>query len=415
MSQPSAPSTLGAEYSPLTSPQLENPHPFYARARREAPVFYSPALDAWVVTRFEDVSTVLADPRRFSSTQSITVSAAKLPPEVLQILGRGLPPLPSLVDNDPPAHSRFRGLVNKAFNASRVARQEPHVRALSEKLVQGFASEGRADLFARFAHPLPAQVIAGIFGIPSEDTRRFQHWSEAWSAVAAADGSVASLVEHAHGVLDFQQYLARALEERAATPRNDLLTDVVTGARELDVAPTLAELVGMLMQTLFAGHETTAGLIAGTVELLLRNPDALRALQADWSLLPNVIEEAVRMTAPVSAMFRTTTEEVTLGGVSIPKGAHVRLVFASANRDESRFPEPDHFDPHRPTRGHLGFGQGIHFCIGAQLARMEARISVEVLLKRLPGLRLAPVQTPSVLRSVTIRRIGRLDVEWDAP
>ncbi|MBZ4418528.1 cytochrome P450 [Myxococcus sp. RHSTA-1-4] len=413
MRKPSAPSPLGAEYTPLVSPQLENPHPFYARARREEPVFYSPVLSAWVVTRYEDVSTVLANPGRFSSADSITVGADKLPPEVLQVLGQGLPPLPSLVDNDPPAHTRFRGLVSKAFTGRRVAEKEPLIRALAEALVDGFEREGRADLFARFAHPLPSRVIAGIFGIPLEDIHRFQQWSEDLSAVLAANGSVETLVRCAHGVLDFQRYLVQALDERSAAPREDLLTDVVTGARELDVRPTQAELVGMLTQTLFAGHETTAGLIAGAMELLLRNPEALKALRSDPGLLPGAIEEALRMTSPVTAMFRTTTEEVELGGVRLPKGAHVRIAFASANRDESRFPEPDRFDLRRDgARKHLAFGQGIHFCIGAQLARLEASIAVEVLTRRLPNLRLAPDPKPVLLRSVTIRRLGRLDVEW---
>ncbi|NMO17390.1 cytochrome P450 [Pyxidicoccus fallax] len=413
MRNPSVPSPLGAEYNPLVSPHLEDPHPFYARARREEPVFYSPVLGAWVVTRYEDVSAVLAAPGRFSSVGSIDVGAEKLPPEVLQVLARGLPPLPSLVDNDPPAHTRFRGLVSKAFNARRVAEKAPLVRTLAEELVDGFVSEGRADLFTRFAHPLPARVIAGIFGIPYEDIPLFQRWSDDLSAVFAAHGSVESLVRCAHGVLDFQRYLSEALDARTTSPRDDLLTDVVTAARELDVPASRAELVGMLTQTLFAGHETTAGLIAGAMELLLRNPEALGALQADPGLLPGIFEEAARMTSPVTAMFRTTTEEVELGGVSIPKGAHVRLVFASANRDASRFPEPDRFDPRRDTsRRHLAFGQGIHFCIGAQLARLETGIAVDVLTRRLPNLRLIPSPDPRMLRSVTIRRLGRLEVEW---
>jgi cytochrome P450 len=177
---------------------------------------------------------------------------------------------------------------------------------------------------------------------------------------------------------------------------------------------SMAELLSLLMQVHFADHETTAGLIVGAVELVLRNPEQLQALRDDPSLISGTIEEALRMTSPVHAMFRTALEDVEIGGVKIPKGAHIRMVYASANRDEARFHEPDRFDVRRPdVKKHLAFGQGLHFCVGAPLARLEARIALEGLLQRLPSLRLVPGQNPGFLRSVTVRRHESLEVAWD--
>ncbi|MFY1829254.1 cytochrome P450 [Myxococcus fulvus] len=414
MFKDSAASGLGSEYRPLESPHLENPHPFLARARREAPVFFSPALGAWVVTRHADISAVVADTGRFSSTESITVGAATTPPEVVAALMDGYPLVPSLVDNDPPAHSRFRGLVSKAFTGRRLTEKEPFIRGLVDELIDSFRQEGKADLFLRFAHPLSASIIAEILGIPRSDIHRFRRWSDELTTVLAAHGPIEHQVACARGVVEFQRYLAQALEERKTAPREDLLSDIVTGSRDMTPPMSMAELVSMLMQVHFAGHETTAGLIVGAVELLLEHPAQLQALRNDPGLIAGAVEEAVRMTSPVHAMFRTALEPVELGGVPIPKGAHIRIVYASANRDETRFHEPERFDVRRPdVKKHLAFGQGLHFCIGAPLARLEARLALEALLRSLPGLRLVPGQTPGFLKSVTVRRHESLEVAWE--
>ncbi|KFE65347.1 cytochrome P450 [Hyalangium minutum] len=416
MSKTHASPGLGPEYHPLASPQLEQPHPFLARARREEPVFFSPALGSWVVTRHADISAVVADAARFSSAESITVGSATMPPEVLSVLMGGYPLVPSLVDNDPPAHTRFRGLVSKAFTGRRLTESEPFIRSLIDELIHSFKNEGRTDLFLRFAHPLSSGIIAEILGIPRTDIHRFRRWSDDLSTVLAAHGSVEHQVACARGVVDFQRYLASALEERKTAPREDLFTDIVTGGQGMAPPMSMAELVSLLMQVHFAGHETTAGLIVGAVELLLTHPDQLQALRDDPSLIAGAVEEAVRMVSPVHAMFRTALEDVEIGGVPIPKGAHIRIVYASANRDEARFHEPDRFDVRRPDiKKHLAFGQGLHFCIGAPLARLEARLALESLLRSLPGLRLVPGQKPGFLRSVTVRRHESLEVAWDVP
>ncbi|HEX8702630.1 MAG TPA: cytochrome P450 [Myxococcaceae bacterium] len=416
MSENDAARGLGAEYNPLASPQLEDPHPFHARARREEPVFFSTVLGAWVVTRHADISAVVADIARFSSAESITVGAATMPPEVISTLMGGYPLVPSLVDNDPPAHTRFRSLVSKAFTGRRLTEKEPLIRVLVNGLITRFVQEGQADLFLDFAHPLSAFVIAEILGVPRADTSRFRRWSEELGTVLAAHGPVEHQVECAQGVVECQRYFAAALEERKTAPREDLLSDIVTEGQRMNPPMSMAELVGLLTQLLIAGHETTASLIVGAVELLLRNPEQLQALRDDPGLAASAIEEAVRLTSPVTAMFRTALEEAEVGGVRIPKGAHLLIVYSSANRDEARFHEPERFDIRRPDlKKHLAFGQGLHFCIGAPLARLEARIALEALLRRLPGLRLVPGQKPTFLKNVTIRRPDSLRVVWDVP
>jgi cytochrome P450 len=377
-------------------------------------VFFSPALGTWVVTRHADISAVVVDTERFSSSEAITVGAATMPPEVIAALMDGYPLVPSLVDNDPPAHTRFRSLVSKAFTGRRLVEKEPFIRARAAGLIHSFRHEGQTDLFLQFAHPLSSSIIAEILGIPRADIHRFRRWSDDLSTVLAAHGPVEHQVACARGLVEFQRYLASALEERKASAREDLMSDIISGAQRMTPPMSMAELVSLLVQVHFAGHETTAGLIVGAVEFLLRHPEQLRALQDDPGLIAGAVEEAVRMTSPVHAMFRTALEAVEIGGVPIPKGAHLQIVYASANRDEARFHEPERFDIRRPdVKKHLAFGQGLHFCIGAPLARLEARLALEALLQSLPGLRLVPGQKPRFLKNITVRRPGSLEVAWD--
>ena len=400
------------DYNPMLHEHLENPYPVYAKARRECPVFQSSAVPVWGVTRYDDIWTALKDPGRFSSSMA-SAPGGMQSPEVAKVMKDGYPEIPTLVTNDPPSHTRFRGLVNKAFTPRRVAEREPHVREIANELIDKFYDEGGCDLIWQFAYPLPMRLIAETLGVPREDMDKFKRWS---------DDSVARLsmipperqIECARSIVEFQKYFVAMAEERRREPQDDMLTDLVN-ARLEGVSPlTMPELLSVLQQLLVAGNETTTNLIGNMMMLVLQNPDQLQALRGDLSLAGNAVEEALRMEAPVQGLFRTTTVDAELGGVTIPQGSHLQLLYASGNRDESEYPDPDRFDVRRPNaRTHLSFGGGIHFCIGAPLARLEARIALETLLRRLPNLRLKAGQSFERVPHFFLRGFEHLYLEWD--
>lgn len=409
-------SACGREHSPLTSPMLDDPRPFYARARSEEPVFWSESLGLWVVTRYEDVCAVARDAARFSSVDSIQPkpSTAPPPPELLAELVQGFPLLPSLVTSDPPDHTRARALVTKALSLRRLAAFEPILREIAEGLVDRFAARGRVELVEAFAIALPGNFIIDLLGLPKEDLMRVNDWTTDSTEIFAMQKPLPQLVEHARGFVAYQHYLAAAIEERRASPRDDALSDIVIGADALDRPFGMPELINMLLQVIFAGYETTAGLIAAGAHRLAIDPELFSAAKQDPAIIPPLIEEVLRTASPIHAMYRTANEDVELGGVHIRKGDRLQIAYISANHDERRFEDPLRFDIHRSTP-HLAFGHGIHYCIGAPLARLEGRIALEELTRRLPNLRFVPGQELSFFPSATARRLESLELEWDAP
>ena len=405
-------STCGREHFPLVSPMLDDPRPFYARARGEEPVFWSESLGLWVVTRYDDVCAVARDVGRFSSLGSITPSVAPPPAELLVELVKGFPLLPSLVDSDPPVHTRGRALVTKALSLRRLAAFEPILRRIAEGLVDGFAADGRVELVEAFAIALPGNFIVDLLGLPAADLAQVNRWTTDSADVFAGQKPLAELVERTRGFVAYQHYLAAAIEDRRASPRDDAMSDIVTGAAALDPPFGTAELVNILLQIIFAGYETTAGLIAACALELARDPGLFASARKDPSIIPAIVEEVLRVASPIHAMYRTANEDVELGGAQIRKGDRLQIAYISANHDERRFEEPLRFDIQRTTP-HLAFGHGLHFCIGAPLARLEGRIALEVLTQRLPGLRLVPDQKLSYFPSATARRLESLELTWE--
>lgn len=404
--------SCGAQHNPLVSPMLDDPHPLFARARRDEPVFFSEAMGAWVVTRHEDICAVARDVARFSSVGSVSAGPG-MPPEVLAELMQGVPPVPTLVDSDPPLHTRIRGLANRALSLRRITAFEPVLRATAHRLVDAFVERGEVELVHAFALPLPGIFIVDLLGLPREDFAKFSRWSDDWIGLSSVTNkSLDQLVGHARGFVAFQRHIAAAIEERRQSPRDDTLSDLVVGAEALDPPLGLAELVNIALQIVFAGHETTAGLITALALELARDPELRAALAADPALREPAVEEALRLSSPINAMFRVATEDVALRGVQIKQGDRVQLAYVSGNRDDARFTAPDRFDLAR-TSPHLAFGHGVHYCIGAPLARLEGRVALEVLIERLPGLRLTPGQTLEHVPGVTVRRLRALSLAWD--
>ena len=406
---------LGEQFMPVAGEHLQDPYPFFQRARREQPVFFSPVFHMWFVTRYEDVMTVLADPRTYSSRDTIPTHP-EMAPEVREALAGYRNPK-HLINADPPDHTRLRSLMNHAFRPRRVGALEPAVRDIANCLVDGFIDCGRVDLMDEFAHPLPLTVILRMIGVPPEDMDRCRRWSNSISEWAWGQQvlPVERLAVCARGMVEFMHYTEALVERRRSDPQDDLISHLLA-AREDGVEPLSPDaLVDIIPGLILAGHETTANLIGNTILLLLRHPAQWEEVRADPAAVERAVEEGLRMDASVTGMPRTATRDVELGGVQIPAGSMLFLLYGSANHDDAHFRHPESFDIDRgKDSSHLAFGRGIHYCIGAPLGRLEARVAIELLAGRLPGLRLDPEQDFARKPNLLFRGLARLLVTWGA-
>ena len=403
---------LGAEYEPYGS-HLDDPYPFYARARRDEPVFFSPTVGMWFVTRYDDIVRILRDPATFSSRDMIP-TRPEMPPQVSEAMARYRHPIRP-INTDPPEHTRLRELMNQAFVPGAIAPLEPTIGSFAEEQVADFASDGHTEILSSFAFPFPLNVILHVLGVPRSDLEACRVWCEHIAAWQWGSDTLPTerLVEAARGIVEFQDYCEELVELRAAEPGDDLLTRLMM-PNELGHAPlTTAELVSLIPGFILAGHETTSNLIGNGLRVLLDPPEHWRAVQEDEEVARRAIEEVLRFDSSIHGMIRTTTRPVEVGGVDLPATAKLFLLYTSANHDETKFADSEQFRLDRPKESpSLAFGRGIHFCIGASLARLEARVAFEVLGRMLPNLRLVDAalhRAPLLL----FRGYTRLDVAWD--
>jgi len=404
-----------AAFNPMAPDQMENPYPLYARLRRERPVFYSPMFDLWVVTRYVDIAEVERDTARFSSVGALDAKAEPHP-EVANVLKQGYSKFLSLVQSDPPDHTRIRNVFGRALSPQRIAAMESSVRATANGLIDGFIRDGQGDIAQQFAYALPGFIICDLLGVPRLDMPQLKGWSDDKTVLMSATAPIEQQVECAHGFIAMERYFKEKLHERARKPREDLLTLLVPQSMGGTAPLSEQEAVCNAMDLMAAGHETTAGFIGNGLWLLLNAPEQLKAVQEDLSLIPDAMEEMLRMEPPIRGFFRQVTTDTTLGGVSLPKGSRVFILYESGNHDETQFPDPERFDIRRAdARKHLAFGRGIHFCVGAPLARLEGRVAFEQLLQRLPNLRLR-TDEPVVRRPyLMLRGFEHLPLAWDVP
>ncbi|MGI9590404.1 MAG: cytochrome P450 [Myxococcota bacterium] len=378
-------------YDPTSPEQWEDPAPVYAWLREHDPVHHCEKFGIWVVTRHADVLAILRDTERFSSKDANTALADATPPEVAEVLSEAHPEVDALLTADPPVHRRHRGMINRALTQRRINEQLGAMRRIAHGLVDAFADGGSADLIERFAIPYPLHVIAGILDLPEERLADLKRWSSDFVRRFSPDLSIEQRVACARGFIAFQRYFEARIREAQERPGDDFMGDFVRAGTEGGEPLSMPEMLTTIMQTVVAGHETTTSLIGSALVLLLREPELRESLTAAPECLPAFVEEVVRLESPVQGLFRTTTCDVELHGKTLPAGAHVQLMFASANRDPEAIANPDAVDLERANpRRHLGYGEGIHFCPGAPLARSDTRVALEVLLERLPQLRLAP-------------------------
>ncbi len=397
----------------LFDPEFKaNPYPAYAQLRSDAPV-HRVALPngqgMWLVTRYEDVSAVLRDERFVKDWRNAMTpeQLAQMPPipEVMRPLSK------NMLDTDPPDHERLRALVSKAFTPRLIERMRPRVQAIADALLDAVWDKGEMDLIDDYAFPLPITVIAELLGVPAEDRNEFREWSD-----AAVSGDTTQ--EYVEKILlphmqAFTGYLRAMFEEKRENPKDDLISALVR-AEEAGVKLSEDELLAMVFLLLVAGHETTVNLIGNGVLALLRHPDQLQKLKDDPSLIKPAIEELLRYDGPVeTSTERFAREDVRIGGTVISKGEMVTVVIASADHDPERFPDPDALDITRADNKHLAFGKGIHFCLGAPLARMEGQIAIGTLLRRMPELRLAdPPGSLTWRPGLVLRGLKGLPVEF---
>ena len=403
-----------ADFDPLTAGYLADPYPELARLRAETPLFYSPVLDMWVVTRSEDIDAIFRDPDTFSAVIAQD-PVFPLSPEARAVLATGFRAAPTMSNCDPPKHTRIRRYNMRSFSARRIGVVEPRVRAKAEELVDALLAVSPADVVETLTFPLPAYMIFTLIGFPPEDTELLRSWAGNRTAFSWGRPSVSEQVAIAENMVRYWQYCERFVERRLAEPGDDFTSDLLRVHRDDPDELSTAEITNVIYGLSFAGHETTTGLTTNGIRRLLEDRAQWDALCADPGLAPRVVEEVLRYDTSVVSWRRITTRPAEIGGLGVPEGARLLLMLGSAGRDERVHPDPDVFDVHREQRPHLALGKGIHFCLGAPLARLEFRILLELLTTRAPDLELVPGQELTFSPNVSFRGPSRLLVRRGGP
>ncbi|NJM71540.1 MAG: cytochrome P450 [Scytonema sp. RU_4_4] len=415
-----------SEYNFFDPEVIECPYEFYKLAREQAPVMELPGsmpkAKLFLVTRYDLVIEILKNAELFSSNFSSLLAGKEEQDEELQkIHAQGWPQVNTLLTADPPEHERFRTLVNKAFTTSRVKKMQDYIKLVVDELIDNFINKGECEFISEFAVPLPVKVIAAQLGVPQEDVPKFKKWSDSFIARLGHMLSKEQEIECARDVVAFQHYFNNIIEQRRQEPKDDIITDLVqaeiagerssvyaqpsfawfpeesseeirstSGVGRAPRSLDTAELLNILQQLLVAGNETITSAIAGGMLFLIQNPEQISLVQEEPSKLENLVEEILRMESPTAGMWRIVQQDTELKGVELPAGSLVMVRFDSANRDPAKFEDGERFNVCRQNaENHLAFGHGIHFCVGAMLARKEMQIAYERLLLRLKNIRLA--------------------------
>ena len=397
----------------IVGPQFKaNPFPLLANLRASQPLFRTTLPDktpVWLLTRYEDVAALLKD-ERFAKDKRKAMTPdqlRKMPwvPPMFRPLER------NMLDLDPPDHTRLRTLVHKAFTPSLIAQMRERIQTLADELLTQVVHKGKCDLIRDYALPLPMTIITEILGVPTRDRNKFHRWSKAVVSLSSPSPTLRVIPN----VWMFVKYLRRFFERRRLDPRDDLASALIR-AEEAGDRLNRDELLAMVFLLLIAGHETTVNLIGNGMLALFEHPEAMNRLRQEPSKIKTAVEELLRYTSPVfMSTERYAREDVTIHGITIPRGEMTLGVIGSANRDEKIFHNPDELDITREPNKHLSFGHGIHFCLGAPLARLEAEVAISTLLRRIRELRLSV--SPDALRwrpSMILRGLDSLPISFVA-
>lgn len=395
-------------FNPFSPEFVQNPYPSFQLLRENQPLMKTP-LGFWVASRYADVQMILKDKRfgkGFEERMKMRNGEDVFDNPVYANMRTWM------LVQDPPDHNRLRGLVAKAFTARRIESLRPQIQSLVDELLEGVVDRKRMDFIHDFAYPLPVNVICDMLGIPPEDRGRFQAGSSiSGRLIDPTPVSDDEMKQIQDGFAGQSAYFRELFARRRAEPQDDLTT-VLVQAEEAGERLSEAELVGNVILLFGAGHETTVNLLGNGLFALLQNPDEYAKLRANPDLIPGAIEEMLRFDSSVQMTGRTAMEDVEINGVTIPKGEHIINLLGAANRDGAAFEDPESFRADRKDVRPTSFGGGIHFCLGAQLARVEAEIAFRSLLERLPDLRLEAPDTPDWRPTFTLRGLKSLPIAW---
>lgn len=402
------------EFSPAAQDFIRDPYPMLKRMREECPVWFSPELGFWGLMRYEDIDRALVD------FETFTNGAVRTPPIPRRFEGR-VPPdffAKAMIAMDPPEHTRYRKVAQQGFTRGRMRELKSPIRDIANSLIDGFIDDGRCEFMGQFAYALTLRTIMLLMDLPPEEMERMRRLAEDFPGIVA-DG-IDPMPEQERNerwgrMVEVRELFARVVDQRRANPGGDIVSHLATATDE-DGQPlfTTQRIVTHMSEFVFAGTDTTANTIAFTVMLLDADPAQRAEVLADRAMIPNLIEEVLRRKAATVGIFKTTARDVEVHGITIPAGSLVWCAIASAGHDPERFDDPESFDIHRANAAkHMTFGKGRHLCLGAPLSRAEAKVGLEVLLERIPDIRVVPGQEPEFQEILLTNVMRQLEVEWD--
>jgi cytochrome P450 len=405
-----------AATSLLTENALREPYAIYKRLRSEQPVAFLPEQNFWLVTRYDDCEFVLSHPEKFSSREAVSsTNAYRRSPEALDILSRskGYPRAKTLIMADPPDHTRYRAVLQRALVPAKTLRElTPRIQVIVDELIDGFCETGRCEFVREFAYPLPMRIVAALLDVPDSQIDMLKAWSDDFISVQAGNIPDERIVDAARHTIEFEEFILAKVDERKREKRDDLLgrlVDVPEGEEPL----TVQELLNFGLQILVGGNESTTNFLGNGLYRLLQTPGLIAEIQSNPKRISDIIEEILRYDAPLQGLFRLALQDHDFDGVTVPKGAKLMLSFGSANHDEKYYGDAE-FDPDRDNRStlHLAFGRGIHACAGQAFARREGAIAFETLTRRLPDIRLSATLPSERQTLFSLRGMKQLHVEF---
>ena len=404
-----------ADYDFFDPEVIECPFDFYKALREEAPVYQLPGTDIFMVSKHSDIKQALKDTTTFSSDFKHLLQGPEPSPAAAKIYEDGYDQVDTLLTMDPPRHKVYRSLINKVFSAKRVEKMHAYIEQIAEELIDEFIDKGECEFIKAFATPLPVYVIADQLGVPRSDLEKFKSWSDAFASRLGGMVTDEEEIENARLIVEYQQYMAEVVQDRRASPQDDMISDLANSTIDDGRLMTMEEVLSMIQQLLVAGNETTTSAIAGGMLSLIQLSDQLQILLDDPAVIENAVEEILRLETPSAGLWRVVTCDTQIQGVEIPKDSLLMLRYASANRDEEVFDEPETMDVcRRNADDHIAFGQGVHFCPGAMLGRKEMNVAFHKLLQRLTNVQLVAGKNDLThWPNVVLRGLKELHITFD--